>query len=127
VFVSRRPRSEASHAAWMILGLLAIPVLSVTSTAMVADVASSTDPATAAVGIPATLGGVVMGSLVFRLARAMHSGAIALRGFLFAAPPSATNLLEANSSRLPLVAMVRPALVLVPSRVGRRGPPVVVR
>jgi len=111
----------------MILGLLAIPILSVSSAAMLADVASTTDPAAAAVGIPATLGGVVMGALVFRLARVMRSGAVAIRAVITAAHARAERVLTSVSSPISLSSSLRPATVLVPTRVGKRGPPVVLR
>ena len=124
--VRTRQHSEAGRAGWMIFGLLAIPFLSVTSVALVADVASTTDPTAAAVGIPATLFGVLVGSLVFRLARAARSGAVALRDGLVAAAGAAPRIPEVAQ---PLMAGVspRPQLVLVPARVGRRGPPVFLR
>jgi hypothetical protein len=107
----------------MIFGLVAIPVLSVTSAALVADVASTTDPAAAAVGIPATLGGVVMGALVFRLARVACSGAVTLRALLLARPAAGRRLVAEVSHAVAPIAVLRPAPVLVPTRVGRRGPP----
>lgn len=106
----------------MILGLFAIPFLSVTGAALLADVASTTDPAAAAIGIPATLGGVVMGALVFRLARAARSGAVALRAVL-ARLGGGDRFVGATSRQVLTVVGLRPAPVLVPARVGRRGPP----
>lgn len=107
----------------MILGLFAIPFLSVTTAALLADVASTTDPAAAAVGIPATLGGVVMGTLVFRLARAARSGAVALRAVLLSRLGGGDRFVGATSHRVVTIVGLRPAPVLVPARVGRRGPP----
>ncbi len=68
----------------MILGLLAIPFVTVSGVALFADVASTTDPAAATIGIPAALGGVLVGGLIFHVALVMHSGAVALRGALLA-------------------------------------------
>jgi len=107
----------------MILGLLAIPVFSVTSVALLADVASTTDPTAAVVGVPATLAGLVMGALVFRLARVARSGAIAVRAILTAVFADVDRLVVAATDALVADATPRPARVLVPSRVGRRGPP----
>lgn len=123
VGVSTRSQTEARRAAWMILGLLAIPVLSVTSAALVADAASSTDPVAAVVGIPATLGGLLMGALVFRLARVVHSGAVALRAHLLGAGVGALGVVAEAVRPRSVSAERRPSLVLVPARVGRRGPP----
>ena len=111
----------------MILGLFAIPVLSVSSAALLADVASTTDPAAAAVGIPATLAGVVMGALVFRLARVAHTGAIAVRAILSAGRAQAYRLLVGVSHPVVGTMGTWPAPVLVPARVGRRGPPLSLR
>lgn len=116
--------SEARRAGWMILGLLAIPVASVTTVALLADVASTTDPAAAMAGIPATLGGLVMGALVFRLGRAAYSGAVALRAIVLAHTADVRPAVAHGWRSLVAGAEVRPALVLVPARVGRRGPPV---
>jgi hypothetical protein len=107
----------------MILGLLAIPVFSVTSVALVADVASTTDPTAAVVGIPATLAGLLMGALVFRLARVARSGAIAVRAIFTAMFADVDRLVVSATDALVADAALRPAHVLVPSRVGRRGPP----
>lgn len=123
VFVSPRPASEARRAGWMILGLLAIPVFSVTSVALLADVASTTDPTAAVVGVPATLAGLVMGALVFRLARVARSGAIAVRAILTAVFADVDRLIVSTTDALVADAAMRPALVLVPASVGRRGPP----
>lgn len=107
----------------MILALLAIPVLTVTSVALVADVASTTNPVAAAVGVPATLAGLMAGAVVFRLARVVHSGSVAVRALFAALRGEVDRQVLALSA--PLVAGVtrRPAPLLVPSRVGRRGPP----
>lgn len=116
--------AEARRAAWMIFGLLAIPVLSVTSVALLADVASTTDPAAALAGIPATLGGVATGVLVFRLARAAHSGAVALRAVVLRLCGDALQLLDRVNRPVSPGATARPALLLVSVRRGQRGPPV---
>ena len=123
VVVSPRPTSEARRAGWMILGLLAIPVFSVSSVALVADVASTTDPTAAVVGIPATLAGLLMGALVFRLARVARSGAIAVRAIFTAMFADVDRLVVSATDALVADAALRPAHVLVPARVGRRGPP----
>jgi hypothetical protein len=107
----------------MILGLFAIPFVTVSGVALFADVASTTDPAAAAVGIPAALGGVLVGGLVFHVARVMHSGAVALRGALLAAVEYHVAVVtDQVIGRVPRNA-IRPAVVLVPASVGRRGPP----
>ncbi|MEQ8839617.1 MAG: hypothetical protein RIB98_01440 [Acidimicrobiales bacterium] len=125
--MSSTPASDARRAGWMILGLLAVPVLSVSSAAMLADVAATTDPASAAVGIPATLVGVLMGCVVFRLGRAVGSGVVALRTMLRAlAPGSGSSAVAVADARRPSP-FVRPAYLLVPAQVGRRGPPVALR
>jgi hypothetical protein len=111
----------------MIFGLLAIPILSVSSAALLADVASTTDPAAAVVGIPATLGGLVMGALVFRLARVAHSGAVAVRAVLLRLAGDARLLVDRVSRPSSPGAAMRPALLLVASRQGQRGPPVSLR
>jgi hypothetical protein len=111
----------------MIFGLFAIPVLSVTSVALAADVASTTDPTAALVGIPATLAGLVTGALVFRLARVAHSGAVAVRAVFAALFVGVDHLVVSAAGAFLADAIRRPALVLVPARVGRRGPPVLRR
>lgn len=116
-------RSDAGRAAWMILGLVAIPFLSVSSVALAVDVASTTDPAAALIGIPATFGGVLMGALVFRLGRFVQSGAVALRRARFRALVPAFGPGGIRSVCLSPVPVARPALVFVPASVGRRGPP----
>ena len=121
--VSQHSVSEARRAGWMILGLLAIPVLSVTSVALVADVASTTNPVAPAVGVPATLAGLMAGAAVFRLARAVHSGTVAVRAMFAALRGAVDRQVLAVATVLVPGATIRPARVLVPSRVGRRGPP----
>lgn len=121
--MGRRPPSEARRAGWMILGLLAIPVLSVSSVALLADVASTTNPAAAVTGIPATLAGLLAGALMFRVARAARSGAVAAWAILAARVGEVDRHLLAVGETLVVGAAVRPVHVLVPSRVGRRGPP----
>lgn len=107
----------------MILGLLAIPFLSVTAVSVLADVASTTDPTAALVGVPATLGGVLSGGLVVRLVRAAHSGAVAL-GAVLATLARGAHRPDVSAARpMPASATLRPAVVMVPARVGRRGPP----
>lgn len=122
--MSARSTTEARRAGWMILGLLAIPVVSVSSVALLADVASTTDPTALVVGIPATLGGLVMGALVFRVARAVHSGAVAVRALLSVVAVGADRLVDLVVPGIVERRSVRPVLVLMPARVGRRGPPV---
>lgn len=117
------PRSEARRAGWMILGLLAIPFLSVTGVALLADIASTTDPGSAAVGVPALLGGVVTAALVVRLARAVHSGTVALRAALLHAFDHGRVLSVATARPIVPSALLAPALLVVPAPVGRRGPP----
>lgn len=124
VVVSHTPTSDARRAGWMILGLLAVPVLSVTSAALVADMAAATDPTSAAIGVPATLGGVLMGSLVFRLVRAVRCGAVALRTVLRALGGGVDSGAAATLRPLVPGSFERPVLLLVPAQVGRRGPPV---
>lgn len=107
----------------MILGLLAIPVLSVTSAALVADIASTTDPTAALVGIPATLGGVVTGALVLRVIRSVHTGAIAVWHAVLTAIRHAGAAIDLAVTALVVddVRSARPAVA--PVAVGRRGPP----
>ncbi|MDW3218919.1 MAG: hypothetical protein R8F63_09935 [Acidimicrobiales bacterium] len=119
--------ADAARAVWMILGLLAIPVLSVTSTALVADIASTTDPAAALVGIPAVLGGVITGALVFRLARTLRSGVIDAWSTLLASLAPSISLVAPAPGWAPAAVAQRPRVAFVPAGVGRRGPPVVSR
>jgi hypothetical protein len=107
----------------MILGLLAIPFVTVSGVAVSADVASTTDPAAAAIGIPALLGGVMVGALVFHVARVMHSGAVALCGALLAVIDHRVSAVADLMVRCAPRTAIRPAVVLVPASVGRRGPP----
>lgn len=111
----------------MILGLLAIPVLSVTATALLADIASTTDPAAAAVGVPAVLGGVVTGALVFRLGRSIHSGVVDAWATLLAAFAAAVTVVDATVAHLAPALGHRPGAAFIPADVGRRGPPFVSR
>lgn len=111
----------------MILALLAIPVVSVSSTALVADIASTTDPTAALIGVPATLGGVLTGVLVIRTIRSVRSGAAHLWHAVLRAIRHAGAVLDTVSAPLLPVEpwSARPAVV--PVAVGRRGPPVVSR
>ncbi|MEM7140074.1 MAG: hypothetical protein AAF548_03515 [Actinomycetota bacterium] len=125
--MTRRPTSDARRAVWLILGLLAIPFVSVTSAALVADLASTTDPTAALVGIPATLGGVITAVLVSRLARSLQGGAVAVREALARAIRHAGGVVDIVSASL--TPLARPVLqpAPVPATVGRRGPPVRLR
>lgn len=107
----------------MILGLLAIPFLTVTATSLLADVASTTDPAAALTGVPAAFCGVLCGGLFLRLVRAAHSGAVALGARCASLASVAIRLVVVVPSPAPDAANLRPAVAMVPSRVGRRGPP----
>lgn len=125
VFVTTADARDARRAVWMIFGLLAIPFLAVTSTALAADIASTTDPTAALIGVPATLIGVAFGIGILRLAAAMRSGAVAVCTALLAAADRGAAMTEpARGLRVPTLA-VRPMLVLLPVSTGRRGPPFV--
>jgi hypothetical protein len=125
VLVTTAADRDARRAVWMIFGLLAIPFLAVTSAALAADIASTTDPTAALIGVPATLIGVAFGVGILRLAAAMHSGAVAVCAALLAAADRGAAMIEPlRGLRVPTQA-VRPMPVLLPVSTGRRGPPFV--
>ncbi|MDG2026187.1 MAG: hypothetical protein P8J50_03700 [Acidimicrobiales bacterium] len=125
--MSNRARSDARRAAWMILGLLAIPFLSVTSVAIVADIASTTDPVAALIGIPATMFGAVVGALVLHLARSLQTGAVALWSALLRVTQEAGHVADSTAARLVPTRLLTARPAVVPVAVGRRGPPSVSR
>jgi hypothetical protein len=111
----------------MILGLLAIPFLSVTSVAIVADIASTTDPVAALIGIPATMFGAVVGALVLHLARSLQTGAVALWSALLRVTQEAGHVADSTAARLVPTRLLTARPAVVPVAVGRRGPPSVSR
>ena len=125
VFVTTAAARDARQAVWMIFGLLAIPFLAVTSTALAADAASTTDPAAALIGVPATLIGVAFGVGILRLAASVRSGAVAVCTALLAAADRGAAMAEPARGLRVLTLTVRPMLVLLPVLTGRRAPPFV--
>lgn len=111
-----------SHAGWLLAGLVAIPFASVTSVALLADVASTTDPV-AFVGIPALLAGVAAAYLAARAVRGVHRGAVLLRLALRSALATLESVADQALTSLRSPTAHRTDLVLVPLVVGRRGPP----
>jgi hypothetical protein len=107
----------------LILMLLAIPFASVTAAAVMADVASTTDPSVALAGLPASAGGVVVGLGVVRLARTVVAGARLVQVALLGLVRTVAGLLDGTAT----VSVVRPTSVpvpvFVPASTGRRGPP----
>lgn len=125
--MSRNSHADARRAVWMIFGLLAIPVFSVTSAALLVDIACTTDPAAAVAGIPAVFGGVITGALCFRLARSVHSGVADAWAMLLASVAAGLAAVTSGPRLRPSLGAPRPALAFVPAGIGRRGPPVVSR
>lgn len=121
--VSSHRGSPRRGAGWLLAALVAIPFVSVTSVALLADVASTTDPMAMVVGIPALLVGVVAAYLSARVIRGMHNGAVALRVALrrLSAAVDAVVLQVATALRSPTEG--RTDLLVAPVVVGRRGPP----
>lgn len=105
-------------------GIAAIPFVSVTMVAALADVASTTDPAAGFQGLGALGAGLAMGLLVLRMIGAVRAG-------LSIARIAVERLVDQVIADLaipvrPLAISVgerRPQLAFVPSEVGRRGPP----
>jgi len=117
-------RASQRQATISVLGVLAIPLLSVSSAALVAGPVSSADPVGIAQALLATLAGSIIGLSVLRLMRAAA-------WFLHVAASAAAQWIEAESSaviaRVGLASTVH--LVAIPvtshhiSAVSRRGPP----
>jgi len=117
-------RASQRQATVSVLGVLAIPLLSVSSAALVAGPVSSADPVGIAQALLATLVGSFVGLSVLRLARAAT-------WFIHVAASAAAQWIEAESSaviaRAGLAGTVH--LVAIPvtshhiSAVSRRGPP----
>jgi len=117
-------RASQRQATFSVLGVLAIPLLSVSSAALVAGPVSSADPVGIAQALLATLVGSFVGLSVLRLARAAT-------WFIQAVALSATQWAKAESSAVVaasgLTIVIAPAVIPSPSHhldaVSRRGPP----
>ncbi|MEZ5166614.1 MAG: hypothetical protein R2695_08995 [Acidimicrobiales bacterium] len=111
------------HFGVLLAGLLAIPFLSVTTATLVADVASTTDPRAAVIGIPATLIGLAIGLCVLRLARVAHDGAVAVCGALVRSWQQQLARTDLPAATVLPRREIQPSFVFVPAATGRRGPP----
>jgi len=106
--------------------IFAIPALSVTSVALVADIASNTDPARVGVGMLGLALGLALGLLarravvfVQRHVRSIALSWLEMVGRLTAVAPAYLD----QTRWVPHRRQTAAALVFVPSDVGRRGPP----
>jgi hypothetical protein len=105
-------------------GIAAIPFVSVTLVAVVADVASTSDPAAGFKGLAALAAGLVMGILVLRVIAAVRAGVSIARIAVERMVDQAIAELVIPVCRLaPVVGDRRPHVAFVPSEIGRRGPP----
>ena len=125
--VGQRPITRRPVSTGVALGaLVAIPVASVSSVALLFDVASSADPSRVLVGIAGLALGLASGALsrrglrsLRRQAQSVTLGVLALIGRL----TSTVTVRGASPTWSPRRHHAAAALIFVPSDVGRRGPP----
>ena len=123
-------RGAPQHTGLAIAAIAAIPFVSVTAAAWLGDAASSTDPREAIAGGLALFGGLVMGLLVRRLVTTVDRhvrGAVRFMAASVRRVPGTVVETAPVLGRLQSDGLLRPALVFVPSEVGRRGPPIRLR
>ncbi|MEO0493012.1 MAG: hypothetical protein AAF081_06320 [Actinomycetota bacterium] len=118
--------STPRHTGLLLAGLLAIPVVSVTTAARLGDVASTTNPRDAVAGGLALLVGVALGLVVRRLVVTVDTRVRGVVRFVAATlqplPGAITETVRVSGRLLDEAAM--PRLAFVPAETGRRGPPV---
>ncbi len=112
----------------MLLGLVVLPVVLVSGTAVLVDITSSTDAGRLVPGLIATLAGVIVGCVALRVVRAAVDGfsclAEAAVAFIAAGAgwliPADFRLDRFQPAPVPVLAVVRQPL-------SRRGPPQILR
>gem|GEM_PF-2545158 len=122
--VTNHAKSSSRHAALSIAWLIAIPVASVSSAALLAGPVSVVGPQTMLSALTATLGGVVVGLSVLRWAKSAAHAILTISKLAFVGLDSVWSALVPVVSS-PLVAAPTPLLVasVGSSAISRRGPP----
>lgn len=126
--VHRSPSHSADRTGLAIAALAAIPVVSVSGVALVADVASHTDPGRMWLGLVAVGAGIASGLVAVRVVRAADEGFVSLSAAIvrwFGPAPAAA--VTVPSLRPPSRPELVPAVVAVRRAVRRRGPPTILR
>jgi len=117
-------RTSQRHATLSVLGILAIPIASVSSAALIAGPVSSADPVGVVTGIVASLAGVFVGLVILRAVRATIEGvraaAMAAVGRIDA---WSVAVYHAPSVRMAALPVSSPSASHITGPAQRRGPP----
>lgn len=111
----------------VIAGMAAIPFVTVTFAATMADLASTSGSPHGVAGILALVGGLIMGLLITRVISGVRTGlGVARIALERLADQIVRDIGRVRDAGRPLDGRVhrrRPALAFVPAEIGRRGPP----